>query len=132
MAGYGKSKCRQTCASKYDKLITFLRPPDELDANYEIDTRDWAAWTEIGPGYVSIVTGGGREIEVANQIHGHVDAIIECQWGSVSRTVDFGCAIRRQGFGDPTYWQVIAAINVNENNVTMKFICRNTKPNGSN
>lgn len=129
--------CALPDASAYNKFVTFLKCPDALDADYEINTRDWSKWTVVGTSYakVSTATGGistsgGRQVEMASQAHSIVDAVFECPWGSTTRTVDHGHAIRRKTFDGFDYWQIVAAINVNEDNMVMRFVCRKVTPNG--
>jgi hypothetical protein len=122
------------CSDKYDKELTFLRAPDVLDDAHEINTRDWSDWRKVGEAYGSVATQGtfaaGRQLEVARQAHGIVDAIITTEWTETAQTIDNGCAIRLSQFGIVTYWHVVAAVNVNMDYTQMMFICRNTKPGG--
>jgi len=125
-----KHSCSLPCTN-YDKVFRFLRCPDELDANQEIESRDWDAWRSAGACYGKLVTGSGREVQAASQIHGQVDAVCECPWNSVSRLITHFHAIKLIGYDrKPIHYQIIAAINVDENNVTMQYICRKTSPSG--
>lgn len=112
-----------------DKLIYFLRAPNEL-TDQEIETRDWSDWDTTGKAYATIHTAGSRAVYVANQTHASVDAVIECNWNSISRVVGSNYAIKRVNFGDPLYFQIVAAINLDFNNQRMRFLCRLTTPNG--
>ena len=126
-----KKKCAIPCPSKYNKLVTFLKAPDELNANQEIETRDWSDWTETGKCYAEIHTAGSRAVNIANQSHEQVESVVECPWGGTTRRVTGNYAIRRTDVdGTYLYRHIIAAINVDEDNVVMRFICRTTTPNG--
>lgn len=125
-----KNKCKTSCGSLDDKLISFLRAPNELNADQEIETRDWSDWDTTGKAYATIHTAGSRSVYVASQTHEACDAVIECAWNSISRVVAHNYAIKRMNFGEPIYFHVIAAVNVDFKNQRMKFICRITNPNG--
>lgn len=130
-----KKSCFIPCADKYDKELTFLRAPDELDDGHEIDTRDWSEWKEAGGAYGAIATQGNRatfrQFEIAGQAHGVVDAIITTAWNDITAAIDHGFAIRIDQFGKKKYYHIAQAINVDENCVEMMFICRNTTPGGT-
>jgi len=115
-----QQRCYLPCANEYPLALEFLTPPDELDIDYELDTRDWTQWATLGRSYGRVETGSGREFQMAAQIHGLVDAVITAPWGSVSRQVTNNYAIKVNS----VYYQIIAAINVDEMNSEMKFICR--------
>lgn len=125
-----KKKCSTSCNNNYDKLIRFLRAPNELNADQEIETRDWSEWDTAGGAYASIHTAGSRAVFVANQTHQSVDAVIECAWNSITRLVGSNYAIKRMNFGEALYFHIVDAINVDFNNQTMRFMCRITTPNG--
>jgi len=126
-----KRKCEIPCASQFNKLVTFLRAPDEFTDTQEIETRDWAEWSGAGKSYAAIHTTGSRAVNIANQSHEQVDSVVECPWNGTTRLIDHTCAIRRTDIdGTFLYRQVVAAINVDEQNRMMRFICRTTSPNG--
>jgi len=124
-----KKKCQTSCSSNYDKLITFLRAPNELNADQEIETRDWSEWDTAGKAYATIHTAGSRAVYIANQTHQSVDAVIECAWNSITRRVGSNYAIKRMNFGEILYFQIVDAINIDFSNQTMRFMCRITTPN---
>jgi len=124
-------ECEIPCPSEYDKLITFLRPPDELNADQEIEARDWIDWTTAGKAYASIKTRGSRAVNIANQSHQSIDAVIECAWNGTTRIVSDAYAIRLKAPDNQyTYLHVVAATNVNYANTKMQFLCRETNPTG--
>lgn len=125
-----KQKCQTSCNGTDDKLISFLRAPNELNADQEIETRDWSEWDTTGKAYATIHTAGSRAVYVANQTHQSVDAVIECDWNSISRLVGAHYAIKRMNFREAQYFQIVSAINIDFNNQRMRFLCRITTPNG--
>lgn len=125
-----KKKCSTSCNDTDDKLVQFLRAPNELNADQEIETRDWSEWDTAGKSYASIHTAGSRAVYVANQTHQSFDAVIECAWNSITRVIGSNHAIKRMNFGEALYFHVIAAINVDFKNQRMRFLCRITTPNG--
>ncbi len=126
-----KRKCEIKDPSYYDKFVTFLKAPDELNANQEIESRDWNDWTIDGRSSAKISTKGSRIVNVASQDHGQVDAVIECPWGSTTRTITDSHTVRIRKFdGKYRYLAIINAVDVDFANTEMRFICRETTPNG--
>ncbi len=127
----GKQKCEIEDPSSYNKFVTFLKAPDELNANQEIENRDWNDWTVDGRSSAKIATKGSRIVNVASQDHGQVDAVIECPWGSTTRRISDSHSIRLNNYdGSKRYLAIINAVNVDLANIKMRFICRETTPNG--
>jgi hypothetical protein len=126
-----KRECHIPCPSDYDKLVVFLKAPDELNDNQEIEARDWSDWTVTGRAYAKIHTTGSRSVNFAQQSHQQVDSVVECSWNAVTRRITGSHAIRRVNFdGSFVYRHILEAINVDENNVTMRFLCRTTTQSG--
>lgn len=131
-----KHRCEIPCPSKYDKLVFFLKAPDELNDNQEIEARDWTDWTVTGKSYAAIHTIGSRSVTLAQQsigqqAHEYVDSVVECPWNAVSRRITGNNAIRTVDFdGNHVHRHIVQAINVDEKNVTMQFLCRSTTQTG--
>lgn len=113
-------QCKIPCGSDYPSSLTLLEAPDDLNDDQELETRDFAEWTTTGYSYGSVKTGTAREVISASQTHGQVDAVISAPWGTKTKDLTNSNAI----FVNGSYYHIIGAINVDELNVEMKFICR--------
>lgn len=129
MARHTKQTCGLPDPSKYNKRITILRAPDELEEQ-EAETRPWRDWRTKGAAYAAVHTSGSRQVSVASQVHQYVDAVFETPWTQVSKAVRSSDAVKLIQGDDITYWHVVAAENVDMNNVEMRLICRTTTPSG--
>ena len=126
-----KNKCQTKDPSYYNRFVKFLKAPDELNANQEIESRDWNDWTLDGGSAAKISTKGSRIVNVASQDHGQVDAVIECPWGSTTRRISDSHSIRIKNYDNTfQYLAIINAVNEDFSNMEMRFICRQTTPNG--
>lgn len=114
------NQCHIPCGNEYPSSLTLLEAPDDLNDDQEIEDRDFADWTAIGYSYGSVKTGSAREVVAANQTHGQVDAVIRCPWGTKTKDLTNSNAILVNG----SYYHIIGAVNVDELNVEMQFICR--------
>ena len=123
-------QCAIPCVSDYDKLVTFLRAPNELTADQELETRDWYDWPEAGRSYARVHTTGSRAVSVANQSHQQIDAVIECPWNKTTNSVKHYFAIRMRDISGWYYFHVVTAMNVDMGNHTMRYVCRSTTPEG--
>lgn len=123
-------QCTIPSLQDYDKLVTFLRAPNELTDDQELETRDWHDWSESGRSYARVHTTGSRAVSVANQSHQQIDAVIECPWNKTTNAVKHYYAIRIKDISGSVYFQVVTAMNVDMANHTMRFICRTTDPEG--
>jgi hypothetical protein len=115
-----KTQCHLPCATEYPTAITVLRAPDELNDDQEIETRDWNDWAIAGYAYGRVKTGTAREVLSAGQTHGQVDAVVFSPWGTKTKDLTNSNALKING----SYYHIIGAINVDELNVEMQFICR--------
>lgn len=124
------AKCKMPAPQTFDKLVTFLRCPNELTADQELETRDWSDWTTAGQSYAAIHTTGSRAVSVANQSHQQIDAVIECPWNKTTNSVKHYFAIKVRDIAGWAYFQIVTAMNVDMANQTMRYICRQTHPEG--
>lgn len=112
--------CNLPCGTAYPTKLTILRAPDELNDGQEIEDRDWSEWATAGYAYGNCKTGTAREVFVAGQTHGQVDAVIKTAWSTKTKDLTNSNALLVNG----SYYHIIGAINVDELNVEMQFICR--------
>lgn len=122
--------CGLPAPETYDKLVTFMKAPNELTDDQELETRDWHDWSEAGRSYARVFTTGSRAVSVANQSHQQIDAVIECPWSKTTNAVKHYFAIKIRDISGSVYFQVVTAMNVDMGNHTMRFICRSTSPEG--
>lgn len=124
-----KAECRIEDTSRYDKLIEFLKAPDDVnELNEQSPARDYSQWVYVGRGYAKIYTSGSRQFLGAAQIHEYLDAVVETPWTRVAATVKGGQLIKyTQKNMEPVYYAILAVTNVNEDNVKLRFICRKSE-----
>jgi hypothetical protein len=125
-----KQQCAIPSLQDYEKVVTFLKAPNELTDDQELETRDWSDWAVAGQSYARIHTTGSRAVSVANQSHQQIDAVIECPWNATTNAVKHYYAIRIKDLCGWVYFHVIAPMNVDMRNHTMRFVCRSTSPEG--
>ncbi len=121
-----KRKCETPDASSFDKLITFLRAPDELTDTNEVAVRTWSDWRSRGKAYSRWHTAGSRQFSAASQQHQAVDAVVETPWTRSAAAIDTTDAIKLAQGTTVSYWLILAVINVDMNNQLLRFVCRKT------
>ena len=115
-----KNSCKMDCGISYPLLLQFLKPPDQLNDNQEVETKDWNEWASAGNSYGRVKSKSSREVLSANQTHGQVDAVVFAPWGQRTKDITNENAIKVNG----SYYHIIGAVNVDEMNQEMMFVCR--------
>ena len=114
-----KLPCPTGGADSYDKSAQY-QIKTQVPNSFGGVSEDSGNWTRVARVYCNLKTGNGTEVYRARQVDSDTDAVITMAWNSVT---DGFTAAGRFVIKGKTY-NILTAVNENEDDVKMIFGCR--------